>query len=125
MKIYIEDVKDTEITFLTKHGTGKAIWKSNHIPTIGEYIVEFDIIDVYNYSDFNISDKREFYVGICEKGTVLTLLLMEYEESGCATFRMGDSIIEMETNYDIRFKALEGTYVSVYVKQLEIYENEI
>ena len=64
-------------------------------------------------------------MGICEKGTVLTLLLMEYEESGCATFRMGDSIIEMETNYDIRFKALEGTYVSVYVKQLEIYENEI
>ena len=122
MKIYIEDVNGTEITFLTKYGTGQAIWKSNHIPAIGEYIIEFNTTDVYDYSDFNISDKREFYVGICEKGTVLTLLLREYEESGCATFRMGDSIIEMETNYDIRFNALEGTYVSVKVEHLEVYE---
>lgn len=125
MKIYIENIKDKEIIFLTRHGTGKGIWSSNKIPAIGEYIVEFNITDVYDYSAFNISSKKEFHVDICEKGTVLTLLLLEYEKSGCATFQMGDSLIEMETNYDMRFKELVGTYVSVYVKQLEIYENEV
>ena len=55
----------------------------------------------------------------------LTLLLLEYDEDGCATFRFGDSIIEIETNYDERFCVLKNLYITILVEKLNFYDENI
>jgi len=55
----------------------------------------------------------------------LTLLLLEYEEDGCATFQFGDAIIEIQTNFDERFYAMKKSYLTISVERLNIYDEKL
>ncbi len=55
----------------------------------------------------------------------LTLLLLEYDEDGCATFQLGDSIIEIETAYDERFYALMNSYITLFVEKINVYDENL
>lgn len=48
-----------------------------------------------------------------------------YDENGCATFKIGDSIVEIETNYDERFYILKNLYVTILVEKLNIYDENL
>ena len=54
-----------------------------------------------------------------------TLLLLEYDVDGCATFRFGDAIIEIETNFDERFYAMKNSYLTISVEKLNIYDENL
>ena len=67
----------------------------------------------------------DYQIDIYNGKVCLTLLLLEYDEFGCATFRFGDSIIEIETSFDERFGKLVNSYVTVYVEKLDIYDENV
>lgn len=72
-----------------------------------------------------VSKVKEYQMKIVDYKTYLTLLFLEYDELGCATFRLGDSIIEIETNIDDRFLALKNLFVIVSVEKINIYDENI
>ena len=55
----------------------------------------------------------------------ITLLLLEYDEDGCATFQFGDAIIEIETIFDERFYAIKNSYLTINVERLNIYDENL
>lgn len=125
MKIFIDKVLNETVYISTDYGRGKGVWKGENKPTEKEYFVEFDIDTIYNYSDITISEAAEYQIKICAGKVYLTLLLLEYDELGCATFRFGNCIIEIETNYDKRFLELKNVYVIIAVETLNIYDENI
>lgn len=125
MKIFIDNVLDENIYFSTDYGKAKGIWKGVNRPIEKEYYVELDIERLYDYDDLIVSEIKEYQMKILDENIQLTLLLLEYDEDGCATFRFGDSIIEIETNFDERFCALKNSYVTIYVEKLNIYDENL
>ena len=43
----------------------------------------------------------------------------------CATFRFGDAIIEIETNFDELFYAMKNSYLTISVEKLNIYDENL
>lgn len=125
MKICVDKVLNENIYFSTDYGKAKGIWKGDNRPIEKEYYVELDIDMKYNYDDLIVSNTKEFQIKILNEKIQLTLLLLEYDEFGCATFRFGDSIIEVETNFDARFLELKNFYVTIFVEKLNIYDENI
>lgn len=125
MKIVVDRVIDENIYFSTDYGKAKGIWKGVNRPIEKEYYVEMDIERLYDYDDLIVSDIKEYQIKVLDENIQLTLLLLEYDENGCATFRFGDSIIEVETNFDERFCALKNSYVTIYVEKLNIYDENL
>lgn len=125
MKIYVDKVLNEFIYFSTNYGKAKGIWKGKSRPIEKVYYVELDIDRLYNYDDFILSKIKGYQMKIKDEKIQLTLLLLEYNEDGCATFRFGDSIIEIETNYDDRFCALKNSYVTILVEKLNIYDENL
>lgn len=125
MKIYVDKVLNESVYFSTEYGNGKGIWRSASKPIEKEYFVELDIDILCNYSDFTDSIIEEYQMKICDEKILLNLLLLEYDQFGCATFQFGDTIIEIETNYDERFFALENSYVTILVEKLNIYDENL
>jgi len=120
MKIFINRILDKQIYFSTDYGEGRGIWKEDTRPFQKEYFVEFDISKLYSYKELIISKTEEYKIGIYD-----TLLLTGYDEYGCATFQFGNSIIEIETNYDNRILALIGKYIVILVENLDIYDENL
>lgn len=125
MKIYVDNVLNKIIYFSTDYGKAKGIWKGINRPIEKEYYVELDIDRLYNYDDLIVSKIKDYQMKIEDEKIQLTLLLLEYDEDGCATFRFGDSIIEIETNYDERFCVLKNSYVTILVESLNIYDENL
>lgn len=125
MKIYVDQVFNKIIYFSTAYGNARGIWRGVNRPNKREYFVELDIDIKYNYDDFMVSKVKEHQMKIVDDKTYLTLLFLEYDELGCATFRLGDSIIEIETNIDDRFLALKNLFVIVSVEKINIYDENI
>ncbi len=125
MKIFVDKVLDENIYFSTDYGKAKGIWKSDNIPIEKEYYVELDIERRYDYDELIVSEMKEYQIKILDENIQLTLLLLEYDEDGCATFRFGDSIIEIETIFDERFYDLKNSYVTIYVEKLNIYDQNL
>lgn len=125
MKIYVDKVLNEIIYFSTDYGKAKGIWKGTNRPIEKEYYVELDIDRLYNYDDLIVSKIKEYQMKIEDEKIQLTLLLLEYDGDGCATFRFGDSIIEIETNYDERFCNLKNSYVTILVEKLNIYDENL
>ena len=125
MKIHIENVINDSIQFSAEYGQGRGKWKSDNPPIKKDYYVEFDIDAVCNYTDFLISSINEYQIKMQEDKNVLTLLLVGYDELGCATFRIGNSLIEIETEYDNRFLSLVGSYLIIKVEELGVYDENI
>lgn len=125
MKVCVERVLDKNIYFSTEYGKGKGVWKGDERPTMAEYYVELDVDRLYRYDDFIISKNEEFQMNISNEENQLTLLLLEYDELGCATFRLGDSIVEIETIFDERFFALKNLYLKFSVEELYLYDENI
>lgn len=125
MKIYVDQVFNKIIYFSTAYGNARGIWRGVNRPNKREYFVELDIDIKYNYDDFMVSKVKEYQMKIVDDKTYLTLLFLEYDELGCATFRLGDSIIEIETNIDDRFLALKNLFVIVSVEKINIYDENI
>lgn len=125
MKIFVDKILDENIYFSTDYGKAKGIWKGVNRPIEKEYYVELDIDRVYDYDDLIVSEIKEYQIKISDEEIKLTLLLLEYDEDGCATFRFGDSIIEIETNFDERIFNLKNSYVMIYVEKLNIYDENL
>ena len=100
MKIVIDKVLDKNIYFSTDYGMAKGIWKGTNRPIQKEYCVELDIDGLYSYDNVFVNNTKEYQMRIFDGKNQLTLLLLEYDEDGCATFQLGDSIIEIETAYE-------------------------
>lgn len=125
MKIYIEKILNENIYFSTEYGKGKGLWKGANKPKNKQYFVEFDIDKLYNYDDLIIGKKERYQIEVYNEKNYLTLLLLEYDEFGCATFRFGDSIIEIETKYDKHFLLLINLFVTIIVDTLNVYDENI
>ena len=131
MKIVIDKILDENIYFSTDYGMAKGIWKGANRPIQKEYYVELDIDGLYSYDNVFVNNTKE-YVGanlevyrIIDGKNQLTLLLLEYDEDGCATFQLGDSIIEIETAYDERFYALMNSYITLFVEKINVYDENL
>ena len=116
MKILIEKILNESIYFSTNYGKGKGVWRGNSKPIEKEYFVEFDIDKLYCFHELFINENRRYQIEIRNETLYLTLLLLEYDEAGCATFQLGDSIIEIETIFDKRFLELINLYVTIIPK---------
>lgn len=125
MKIYVEKVLDEVVYFSTDYGRAKGIWKGNNISTNKVYYIEMDIDMLCDYDSFVLCDSKEYYIEMVDENIQLTLLLLEYDEDGCATFQFGNEIIEIETNFDERFYSLKNSYVTISVDKLNIYDENI
>lgn len=125
MKIYVEKVLDEFVYFSTDYGWAKGIWKGNTISINKVYYIEMDIDMLCDYDSFVLCDSKEYYIEMVDENIQLTLLLLEYDEDGCATFQFGNEIIEIETNFDERFYALKNSYVTISVEKLNIYDENI
>ena len=118
MKIYVEKVLDEVVYFSTDYGNAKGIWKGNNRPIDKVYYVEMDIDMLCDYESFVLCDTKEYHIEMVDGNIQITLLLLEYEEDGCATFQFGDTIIEIETNFDERFYALKNCYLTINVEKM-------
>lgn len=125
MKIYVDKVLNEIICFSTDYGKAKGIQKGTSRPIEKEYYVELDIDGLYNYDELIVSKIKKYQMNMEDEKIQLTLLLLEYDEDGCATFRFGDSIIEIETNYDERFCVLKNLYITILVEKINIYDENI
>lgn len=125
MKIYVDKVLNEIIYFNTDYGKAKGIWKGTGRPIEKEYYVELDIDRLYNYDDLMVNKIEEYQIKISDENIQLTLLFLEYDEDGCATFQFGDTIIEIETNFDERFYALKNLYVTIFVEKLNVYDENL
>ena len=125
MKIVIDKVLDKNIYFSTDYGMAKGIWKGTNRPIQKEYCVELDIDGLYSYDNVFVNNTKEYQMRIFDGKNQLTLLLLEYDEDGCATFQLGDSIIEIETAYDERFYALKNSYITLFVEKLNVYDENL
>ena len=96
MKICINGLKKERVYFTTEYGVGRGIWKSKNSPVRKDYFVEFDIADTCCYEDISVSNFKQYRMESTEDRMCLTMLLMEYDEQGCASFRFGDSIVELD-----------------------------
>ena len=125
MKIYVEKVLDEVVYFSTDYGKAKGIWQGNNRPIDKVYYVEMDIDKLCDYDSFVLCDTKEYYIEMVDENIQFTLLLLEYDEDGCATFRFGDAIIEIETNFDERFYAMKNSYLTISVEKLNIYDENL
>lgn len=125
MKIFIDKVLDENIYFSTGYGKAKGIWKGTNRPIQKEYYVELDIDELCNYDNVFVSDTKEYQMRILDGKNQLTLLLLEYDEDGCATFQLGDSIIEIETDFDERFYALKNSFIMLFAEKLNVYDENL
>ena len=122
MKIYVNKISNENIYFSTEYGKAKGIWKGADKPREKEYYVEVDIEKKCKYDDMFVCGKKAYQINIFDKNIQLTLLFLEYDEYGCATLKLGDSLIEMETYFDERFYSLKNLFVTIYVEQLYVYD---
>lgn len=122
MKIHVNGVKNERVYFTTEYGEGNGIWKSKTIPLEKDYFVEFDIADKYQYIDISVNCNNQYQIGSAENKVCLTMLLLQYDMQGCASFQFGDSVVELETSYDERFLKLINSYLDIYVTDLYLYD---
>lgn len=125
MKIYVEKVLNEIVYFSTDYGKAKGIWQGSNKPIEKEYYVEMDVDRLCDYDDLIIGDMKKYQIKMEDENIQLTLLLLEYDKDGCATFKFGDSIIEIETNFDERFYALKNSYVTICVEKLNVYDENL
>ena len=125
MIIHIDKVVKEQVYFTTEYGQGEGVWQSENKPVEKDYFVEFDIEGLYEFADICKASKKQFQIKMLNGKVNLTLLLLEYDNNGCATFRFGDSLIEMESKFDNRFLLLVNSYVTVCVKRLCLYDEAI
>lgn len=78
-----------------------------------------------DYDYFVLCDMKEYHIEMVDENIQLTLLLLEYDEDGCATFQFGDTIIEIETNFDERFYTLKNSFLTICVEELNIYDENL
>ena len=125
MKIVIDKILDENIYFSTDYGLAKGLWTGANCPFQKEYYVELDIDGLYSYDNVFVNNTKEYQMRIIDGKNQLTLLLLEYDEDGCATFQLGDSIIEIETAYDERFYALKNSYITLFVEKINVYDENL
>ena len=125
MKIFVDKVFNETIYFSTDYGKAKGIWKGTDSPFQKEYYVELDIDMLYNYDDMIVSKTKEYQMRVSDEKNQLTLLFIEYDEDGCATFRLGNSLIEIETNFDERFYELKNSYIMLDVEKINVYDENL
>ena len=125
MKIVIDKVLDKNIYFSTDYGMAKGIWKGTNRPIQKEYCVELDIDGLYSYDNVFVNNTKEYQMRIFDGKNQLTLLLLEYDEDGCATFQLGDSIIEIENVYAQLFYALKNYYITLFIEKLNVYDENL
>ena len=113
------------VYFSTEYGSGKGIWKGDKPILMQDCFVEFDIGKKYCFEEIIQETNGQYQIRLCEDVISLTVLFEAYEESGCATVRLGNSIFEIETNADERFRALVNSYVTLQAEELFIYDEGI
>ena len=125
MKIHVDKVDKETVYFTTEYGFGKGIWKVANPILMQDYFVEFDIEKKYCFEDMHIETNGQYQIKLCDNVISFTVLFEAYEENGCATVRIGNSIFEVETDADERFPALLDSYVTLHAEELFIYDEGV
>lgn len=125
MKIVINDIYEDNVQFSSEYGMGRGIWK-DEMPQINqEYFVEFEIRNIFDINEVRVSKSERCSLESVNEKNLLTMQLIDYADDGCATFMLGDSIVDIETKYNGRFLELKNQYLTFMVKDLYLYNMDI
>lgn len=125
MKIKVDYVFDNNVQFTSNYGVGigKLI---DVVPQLNQdYYVEFEIREIFSILDFNVVDTEKSIIKRVNDKLLLTMQLIDYEDTGCASFMLGDTVIDIETKYHDDFKKLINKYLSLQVADLYLYSVDI
>ena len=125
MKIEITLISDKQISFISKYGHAVGIWRDEILPEKKMYSVEIDVTELIKYDDITIGDGNEPRIELTSEGILISGLLIEYDANGCATLKIGDSLVEIETDFNINFSFICGQYISFIVSRIDIYDEHI
>lgn len=125
VEIKVKQIKKSLVSFSSKYGNAVGIWKDDDAPTLKKYDVELTINDVIECALIQEINAIESKLELCGEKIHIVALLSDYDGGGCATLRMGESIVEVETQYDEKFYSLCGNYISFDVNEIEIYDTHI
>lgn len=121
MKIVINEIHEDNVQFSSEYGIGRGIWK-DEMPQINqEYFVEFEIRNIFDINEVRVSKSERCSLESVNGKNLLTMQLIDYDDEGCATFMLGDSIVDIETKYNGRFLELKNQYLTFMVKDLYLY----
>lgn len=125
MKIVINDIHEDNVQFTSEYGTGRGIW-NDEMPQINqEYFVEFEIRKILDINEVRVSQSESCSLESVSGKNLLTMQLIDYDDDGCATFMLGDSIVDIETKYNVRFLELKNRYLTLVVMNLYLYNMDI
>lgn len=125
MVIEIKLISVNQVSFISKYGCAIGTWKDEIAPEEKVYNVEIDIVQLIKYNDIRVGDSNEPRIESVLGGILISGLLIEYDVDGCATLRLGDTLIEVETEFDANFSYICGQYISFMVSKIDIYDEHI
>ncbi|MCI8508947.1 MAG: hypothetical protein HFJ06_10350 [Lachnospiraceae bacterium] len=125
MKIFVYEICGENVVFISEFGIAVGIWKDHIPPQKKEYYVEIAIEEEFSFESIEVADKREPIIKEVDNDIVLAGELEEYEEDGCATLRLGPSLILIDTVYHKDFLSLVGKYICVKAHDIYIYDEHI
>ena len=126
MKIKVDSIKNDVIQFSTALGNGTGRWRGTVKPQIGKiYYVEFDIEGVIDKTELCISDHEECDMKVVNDTNIFTMQLIDYEDTGCATFLLGDTLFCVETEYDTFFLQMKNSFLKMNIGDLYLYDTDL
>lgn len=90
------------IRFSSPYGSAHGYWMDQNPEINKSYHVEFDIPQVLVWGkDIKEAESDEYSVGYDENGNIfIRSMFHSYDESGCLTVRLGESLVLVETKGD-------------------------
>lgn len=121
MKIIVNYINGDTVQFSSEYGIGNGKWMDGKPQIDREYFVEFEIRDTLGINEIREAESERFFLEVVNGNNLLTMRLIDYEDTGCASFIFGDSIVDIVTRYDDSFFKLKNKYLSFLVGNLYIY----
>ena len=125
MKINVDNINNNVVSFSSEFGNGLGIWVGEYPHLNKEYHVEFEIRKTIKKNDVHLSESNTGSIEVVNDRNLLTMQLIDYENTGCATFLLGDLIVDIETQYDLFFPSVKNKFLEICIDDLYIYAYEI
>jgi hypothetical protein len=127
MRIKILDVKNIQneikVKFETSIGTGAGTW-NGELPTLGDCTdIEIDIDDNFDWGKNIITSNKDICMIAIENNLFrFVAQVISYEDDGCLTIKLGDSIIFLDV--DNVPSAIEG-WIEGKAKSIRLYPTNL
>lgn len=121
MKIIVNYINGDTVQFSSEYGIGYGKWMGDKPQLNQEYFVEFEIRDTLGINEIREAESERYFLEVVNGYNLLTMRLINYEDTGCASFYFGDIIVDIVTRYDVNFLKLKNKYLSFLVGNLYIY----